>query len=257
MMSDEEVMDIGDEDRLPWLEAVEDDDNDGISLSKLIAGILATLVVIALVVGGIFWLRDRNAPNADGAELIAAPENDYRVRPNEAGGMNVEGEGDAAFAASEGGSPEGRINRGATPEEPVSGRRVAATAGENSGNNASGTPSGSANARIPASDRRLAESAPQTGNPAATRRASSGATPASGRLIQLGAFSSEAAANSAWSQISRQHSGLGSLTRSVSSVEAGGRTLYRLRAAAQSASAARSVCTRLRNAGQACSVVVS
>jgi len=255
-MSNEDALDAGEEDRLPWLEAVEEDEDEGVGLLTLVGGILGVLVVIALVIAGILWMRGEGGAAPDGAELIAAPEEDYRVRPSEAGGMEVEGEGDAAFAASEGGSPEGRIDRSATPEEPVAGTRVASTAGENSGNDAGGQPTGAASARIPASNRQLAESAPRTAN-GNTAASSGGATAASGRLIQLGAFSSEASANSAWTQLTSQNSALSSLTKSVTSVQAGGRTLYRLRAAASSADTARSLCTRLRNAGQACSVVVN
>lgn len=253
-MSNEDVMDTGDEDRLPWLEAVEEDEEEGVGLLKLIGGVLVVLAAIALVVGGITWVRGGASP--DGAELIAAPEEDYRVRPSEAGGMEVEGEGDAAFAASEGGSPDGRIDRGATPEEPVAGTRVAATAGENSGNDSAGQPTGAASARIPASNRQLAESAPRPAGGSGPA-ASGGATAASGRLIQLGAFSSQAAANRAWTGLVSRHNTLNSLTKTVTSVQAGGRTLYRLRAAASTREAARSLCTRLRNAGQACSVVVN
>ncbi|MGJ8535887.1 MAG: SPOR domain-containing protein [Parasphingopyxis sp.] len=255
-MGNEDALDASDEDRLPWLEAVEEDEDEGVGLLTLIGGILAVLVVIALIIGGILWLRGQDGAAPDGAELIAAPEEDYRVRPSEAGGMEVEGEGDAAFAASEGGSPEGRIDRSATPEEPVTGTRVAATAGENSGNGADGQPTGAASARIPASNRRLAESAPRTSGDNAAA-STGGATAASGRLIQLGAFSSEAAANRAWTQMVSQNRALSSLTKSVTPVQAGGRTLYRLRAAASTRDAARSLCSSLRNAGQACSVVVN
>lgn len=247
-MGNEDVLDARDEERLPWLEAVEEDDEEGVGLLTLIGGVLVVLLAIALVVGGIFWLRSGGEPAPDGAELIAAPEGDYRVRPSEAGGMEVEGEGDAAFAASEGGSPEGRIDRSATPEEPVAGRRVAAGETE--------PVAGGSSARIPASNRRLDESAPRPQN-ADNAASSGGVTAASGRLIQLGAFSSEAAANRAWTQIAGGNNALNSLDHSVSSVQAGGRTLYRLRAAASSREAARSLCSRLRNSGQACSVVVN
>ncbi len=241
------------EDRLPWLEAVEEDDEDGIGLGKLIAGILAALLLIAVVIGGIFWLRSNSGNDGDGAELIAAPEEDYRVAPSEAGGMEVEGEGDAAFAASEGESPEGRIDPGAAPEAPVEGRRIERSE-QARRPAAEGDGDGEASARIPATNRRLAESAPQSGS----ESSSSGSVSASsGRLIQLGAFSSEAAANQAWSQIRGSNSALGSLNRSVTTVQAGGRTLYRLRAAASSPDAARQICATLRSAGQACSVVVN
>lgn len=249
-MMTEDTIDMRDEDRLPWLEAVEEDDDDGIGLGKLIGGILAALAVIAVVIGGIFWLRSNGGNDGDGAELIAAPENDYRVRPSEAGGMEVEGEGDAAFAASEGESPDGRIDPSAAPERPVEGRRIAAS---EQARPPAADGDGAASARIPPNNRRLADSAPQPGAPAA----SGGATASSGRLIQLGAYSSQAAANSAWSQISGQQSALGSLNHSVTTVQAGGRTLYRLRAAASSPDAARHLCADLRGAGLACNVVVN
>lgn len=246
----EDTLDMRDEDRLPWLEAVEEDGDEGIGVGKMVAGILLALLAIALVIGGIFWLRDNNAAEGDGAELIAAPEEDYRVRPSEAGGMEVEGEGDAAFSASEGGSPEGRIDRNATPEEPVSGRRVATREGQEAG--------GESSARIPASNQRLDESAPRRQTAGNESGSSSNAPSASsGRLIQLGAYSSQAAANSAWTQLTGRRSFLGSLNKTVTSVEAGGRTLYRLRAVASSAEAARQTCSRLRSAGEACSVVVN
>lgn len=255
MMGDDHMA-ASDEEHLPWLEAVEEDGGEGVGLLTMIGGVLAVLVAIALVVGGIIWVRGGDGAGPDGAKLIAAPEEDYRIRPSETGGMEVEGEGDAAFAASEGGSPEGRIDRSATPEEPIAGRRVAATAGENPGNDAQGQPSGAASARIPASNRQLAESAPWSSN--GQNSASWGqVTAASGRLVQFGTFSSQAAANRAWSEIRAQHNALNLLSNTFYSVQDGGRILYRLRAVTSSREAARTLCTRLRNAGQACSVVVN
>ena len=238
MMGDEAAIDGGVEERLPWLEAVDEDEDDGVGIGKLVAGILVALLAIALVIAGIFWLRGGAEESATG-ELIAAPEESYRVRPEEAGGMEVEGEGDAAFAASEGDSPEGRIDPGAVPEEPVSARPAARReAPARTGSSA----------RIPQSGGRLAESAPRRAAPA---QAAAG----NGRLVQLGAFSSEAAANRAWSTLSGRYDYLSSLDRSVTPVQSGGRTLYRLRADAGSADAARSICGRLRVASEACSVV--
>src|SRR3546814_18292868 len=69
---------LADEDRLPWLDAVEDeDDGGGVAVGKLIAAAIAALVFIGLVVGGVFWLRDR--PPAGSGALIAAPEGDYNI----------------------------------------------------------------------------------------------------------------------------------------------------------------------------------
>src|SRR5580765_6327404 len=107
----DEELEVGDEDRLPWLEAVEEDDGsgDGPSVTKLIAAILIGLVAIGVIVGGLFWLGNRGQPGA-GNDIIAAPEGDYKVRPENPGGMNVTGEGEVAAAASAGQTPQGNLN---------------------------------------------------------------------------------------------------------------------------------------------------
>lgn len=246
----EETLDMRDEDRLPWLEAVEEDDTEGLGVGKLLLFVFGGLAVVAVIVGVAFWANSGGDEGASG-ELIAAPEGEYRVRPDEAGGMEVEGEGDAAFAASEGENPDARIDPSAVPEEPVAGRREAASEGEASRSGAAGA-TGSASARIPESGGQLADSAP-------SRSTDSGNAPSasSGRLIQLGAFSSEAAANRAWRSLSGRYDYLASLDQAVSTVEAGGRTLYRLRAAAGTAEEARRICGRLRVATEDCSVVTN
>ena len=242
----EETMDMRDEDRLPWLEAVEEDEAEGLGIGKLLIFILGGLAVVAAVIAIAFWANSGGDETANG-ELIAAPEESYRVRPSEAGGMEVEGEGDTAFAASEGENPDARIDPSAVPEQPVTGRRTA----EGSGEASESTTTGSSSARIPDSSQRIASSTPRR------RPDSSAPSASSGRLIQLGAFSSEAAANRAWQSLSGRYDYLSSLDQSVSTVEAGGRTLYRLRAAAGSAEDARRICGRLRVATEACSVVVN
>src|SRR4051812_49631273 len=117
---DEHELEVGDEDRLPWLEAVEDDDGSegGPSVTKLIAAIVIGLVAIGIIVGGLFWLGNRGGPGADN-EMIAAPEGDYKVRPENPGGMNVSSEGEVSAAASEGAQPQGNLNVDAVPETPI------------------------------------------------------------------------------------------------------------------------------------------
>jgi hypothetical protein len=102
--------------------------------------------------------------------------------------MDVDGEGDTAFAASAGGEPQGKIDMSAVPEEPI------LKAG-------------------PAAKRAEAPAAPGAGS------------------IQLGAFSSEAAANTAWKALAKRFAYLEPLTHSVVEVKSGDKTLYRLRPA--------------------------
>ena len=106
-------LNLDDEDRLPWLASAEDyaveDDGSG----RKIAVILLGLLLLAAVVGVIWWLAQRHNDGINGeGELIAAQEGDYKVRPEDADAKEFEGEGDAAFAASEGKSRDAKLSKG-------------------------------------------------------------------------------------------------------------------------------------------------
>lgn len=205
------------EDRLPWLEAVDEDEGGaGPSALKTILGVLILLIGIGALVGGGYWAWDRygqSSPATGDAELIKAPAGDYKLRPDDPGGMAVEGEGDAAFKASEGQDPKGAINPNAVPETPVQ--------------------KGAQGGIIPAPAPTPADPAPAAG----------------GATIQLGAFSSQASASAAWKALSGRFKYLAPLTHSIVPVTVGGKTLYRLRA---SGSDAASICGRLKVAGETC-----
>jgi hypothetical protein len=219
------------EDRLPWLEAVEDEDrNDGPSALKMIIGVLIALAGIGAIVGGIFWMNSRDEQVAGGdAELIKAPEGDYKTRPDDPGGMAVEGEGDTAFAASAGADPKGAINTNGMAEAPVA-----------KGGAQPGAPA--------ASGPLLSAPAPTNAETAAPAPAAGGAA-GPGGTIQLGAFSSQSGANTAWKAMSARFAYLAPLSHSVVPVTAGGKTLYRLRASGPGAG---NICGRLRVAGETC-----
>ena len=223
---------LDDEDRLPWLEAVdEEDDGEGPSVLKLIVAVLIGLAAIGGIVGGVFWLMNRDeAPAAGGdAELIKAQEGDYKVRPDDPGGMTVEGEGDTAFAASAGEDNKGAIDTSKMPEAPVTAQ-----------------PKQAQPQPQPKADEPLLKApAPTNAQP------SQPASPAAGggATIQLGAFSSQAGANNAWKALSGRFKYLAPLSHNVVPVTTGGRTLYRLRA---SGPEARNLCGRLRVAGESC-----
>jgi hypothetical protein len=219
------------EDRLPWLEAVEEEDGQaGPSTLKMIMAVVIGLAGIGAIISGIFWLTNRNMPDGGTgeAEVIAAAEGDYKVRPDDPGGMAVEGEGDTAFAASAGADPKGTLDTNKAPEAPV----AKGGAGDA--------------ALIPA----------PTPTPAAEPKqapAASGSAPAAGggggATIQLGAFSSQTGATGAWKALSGRFAYLAPLSHSVVPVSSGGKTLYRLRASGPNAE---NVCGRLRVAGESC-----
>ncbi|SNS19369.1 Sporulation related domain-containing protein [Sphingomonas laterariae] len=263
---------LADEDRLPWLEAVEDeDDQGGVGLGKLIGAVIAALVFIGLVVGGIFWMRNREAPSGSG-ELIAAPEGDYKV-PAEgaiANGMAVQGEGDAAYATSEGQTLDSTINPHAQPEAPIAGVSVdvapvrtttlppSQVAGAAPAPNAAAAPAPKPATPAPARTAEAKPAAPAA-KPAGQPTNLLPGTPApmtkpamAGGTIQLGAFNSESIAIAEWGRLAPKFPELGKLNRSITTVEVGGKTLYRLRA---SGIGAREACKSLKAAGKPCNPV--
>lgn len=231
---------VADEDRLPWLESADDDFRDGGS-----SGRVALLVVFAiLLIGGVLWavMAMRGSGSVAGTgELIAAPEGDYKVKPDEAGGMKVDGEGDTVFAASEGARTEGRINTRAVPEAPVAGKAAAPAA-------TGGAGAGRVVAQVPQAGGRLAAQAPNVPLPQA------GTGGGGSALVQLGSFPTEAAANSAWSAASGRFGYLAPLGKSIEKADVGGRTVYRLRVNAGSNGNAQALCGKLKVAGEACFV---
>ena len=195
-----------DEDSRPWLEPVEpEEEPSGRSFGKPILLAILAILVLGAAVGAYSWWSGQGATEGDG-ELIPAPPGPYKIKPTDPGGMEIAGEGDTAFAASEGADPRGRIDMSAVPEAPM----VAPP-----------------------------KAAPGKAAPA----------PAEGASIQLGAFSSEAAAAAAWKALSARFKYLEPLSHSIVPVTMGDKTLYRLRASGPDAPG---ICGRLQIAGEQC-----
>lgn len=194
--------------RLPWLEPVEVvEDTSGPSIGKMIGLVLLGILLLGAVVGGYSWWSQQGATSGGSGELIAAPAEPYKIKPEDPGGMEVEGEGDTSFAASEGAEPQGKIDVAAVPEAPLV----------------------------------VQNETPAVG--AGTPKAGGSGT------IQLGAFSSEASATSAWKALSARFKYLEPLTHSILEVNGGEKSLYRLRASGPDAA---NLCGRLRVAGETC-----
>ncbi|MGQ5702006.1 SPOR domain-containing protein [Sandaracinobacteroides sp. A072] len=79
--------------------------------------------------------------------------------------------------------------------------------------------------------------------------------PANGQMLQLGAFSSESRARSAFKALGERFRYLQGMEPLIIPVVADGKTLYRLRTNAGSPAAAREICGRLKVAGEACAIV--
>ncbi|HEY0130841.1 MAG TPA: SPOR domain-containing protein [Allosphingosinicella sp.] len=222
---------LDNDDRLPWLEAVEEDGGEGgPSALKLIVAVLIGLAAIGGIVGGIFWMSNRDAAENGAPEVIAAPNGPYKVKPDSPGGMTVEGQGETAFDAAQGGTPNASIDTGAVAEAPVTAQPKAQAP----------APSEPPLLKAPAASNAPAAKAD---TPAAPAPAAGGAT------IQLGAFPSGAAAEKAWKALSGRFAYLAPLSHNVVVAQVNGKTYYRLRASGPGAAG---ICGRLKVAGEQC-----
>ena len=206
--------------RLPWLESSDDDDYyEESSNSGMLRLFLMGAVALAILVGGIWWATNRgtgNAPVADGS-TIAAPDAPYKEAPKDPGGKTFDGTGDSSFAVSEGQTRLPQLD----PGEPA--------------------------APAPA---------PSATTPAAKPSAAGTAPAATGGVgVQVGAFSSKAAAEEGWNRLVSQSNGvLSGVSHRVIAGAADNGTIHRLQAVAPNADAARALCGKLKGAGIACQV---
>ena len=224
---------LDNDDRLPWLEAVEEEGGEGgPSALKLIVAVLIGLAAIGGIVGGIFWMGNRDGAETGAPELIKAPDGPYKVKPDSPGGMTVEGQGETAFDAAQGGSPNASIDTDAVAEAPV----TAQPRGQSAAPAAKEPP--------------LLHAPPPTNVPAAKPETPAApAAAAGGATIQLGAFPSGAAAEKAWKALSGRFAYLAPLSHSVVVAQVNGKTYYRLRASGPGAAG---ICGRLKVAGEQC-----
>jgi cell division septation protein DedD len=253
-----------DEDRLPWLEPVEEEPEEGRTFSsRLIVG-LAALLLIAIVAGIVLWLRSGDKATTGEGALIKAPDAYYKERPAPQAPGTAEDE--IVYSASKGNEVESEIDTSSTAETPINVDRAAApAAAAPTAKPAVPAPTVTRNAppaAKPTAPPVAATTAPvptkpvvekPRPKPAAPKPAAAAERPVSGgSTIQLGAFSTQAKANAAWKTLSGRFSFLAGLTQSVVPVQSGDKTLYRLRA---SGGGAGDICARLRTAGESCSVI--
>lgn len=214
---------LGDEERLPWLESADDADlDDPASDNGRMIGFAAfAVLLLAALVGGLYWLSHRSAgPAAADGSVIAASTEPYKVAPKEPGGKTFDGTGDASFKVSEGEKP------------------VANLAGSGAGAPKPGASSPAAGAA--------------TG--AGAGAAAAPANAASGVGVQIGAFSSSAGAEAAWSKLAAAHPPLAGLAHRVVEGKADMATVFRLQAVAGDVAGANALCAKLQAGGLKCQV---
>lgn len=218
-----------DDQGLPWLEAVDDEDGPaGVSAKKMFAALLMVLVAGAIIAGTFFWLGRRDAVVDGAPELIRAQPGPYKVRPDDPGGLDVAGESQTAFETSAGEDPDAKLDMDKLP------------------------PGVEAPPPEPAADA-PAEPAPKTLPTNETKEPVSDGS-GSGSMIQVGAYASTIKADTAWTMLSGRFPAVAALDKSVVSATVGGKTIHRLRAVGSSADT-RAACAALKAAGESCLVV--
>ena len=214
------------DEQLPWLQAVEDEDEPrGLSARKMLAALAVVLLAALIVAGTFFWLGRRNAVVSGPPELIQAPPGPYKVKPPNPGGLDISSESESAFETSAGEDRDAQLDRsklaqGAVPKPPEQQKAPPAEA-----------------AKPPAPAAVDASAQPK-------------ATGGTGSVIQLGAFANQAQAERAWTALSTRFPSIAAMTKMLVPFPGG----IRLRAGAASAANAKQACDTLKAAGENCFV---
>jgi hypothetical protein len=217
-----------DDQSLPWLEAVENEDGPrAISARKMLVALLIVLLAGAIVAGTMFWLG-RQSPAVTGApELIRAEPGPYKVKPTDPGGLDVAGDSETAYSTSAGEDPDSALDVRKLPPEMVQ------------------PPAESAEPTAPKKSPSIEpKPAPDPAAPVGP----------SGPTIQLGAYASTIKADTAWKLLSGRFPEVAALEKSVVTANVGGKSIVRLRAVGSSEQT-RAACSALKAAGENCLVV--
>ena len=235
-VGDDQLPFDNDSEKLPWLDADEEEDAKPTDSGRVLGLVVLGLIALATIVGGIWWSTHRNPDAtlvADGS-TIAAPSQAYKEAPKDPGGKTFEGTGNTAFAVSEGQTRAAKLGEGSAPAVPP--------------------PSGAA--VKPGFDTVKPPVAFASATPAANSSAHSAANaaPVAGPVVQVGAYSTRASAEAAWGRLSQQYSALSGQRHQTVEGKADIGTVFRLQALPGDASAAQTLCSKLKSAGLACQV---
>ncbi|TIX51334.1 SPOR domain-containing protein [Alteraurantiacibacter aquimixticola] len=222
--ADEQLALSDDDDALPWLESDEDYEEEGGDYRILIFGAVAVLMLAGILFGVSQFLGSSATQGeivADGS-TIEAPDEPYKMRPEDPGGTEVAGTGDVSFQVGEGQETVGQLAAGEVPS--------------------------------PSIDVDQQRSGDETPAPAPAPSPSPTQAALSGVGVQVGAFSTRQSAESGWSQLSNRYSVLQGHNHRIIEGRADSGVIYRLQAVTANADAADALCRSIRNAGGDCQV---
>jgi hypothetical protein len=212
-----------DDGQLPWLQAVEDEDEPrGVSARKMLAALMVVLLAGAIVAATFFWMGRRDAQINGPPELIRAEPGPYKVKPPNPGGLDVVGESETAFQTSAGQDSDAQLDLSKVPEAPVT------------------PPPREEPKRLPPNETKEPLPPEPAPKPAGAK----------GSVIQLGFFDNQAQAERAWSALSARFPSIAGMNKLIVPYSGG----IRLRAAAGSPGEARQACQALKVAGENCFV---
>jgi hypothetical protein len=221
----------GDSEALPWLEAVDDEDQPrGVSARKMLAALLMVGLAVAIIAGTTFYLG-RQSGGSGPPELIRAEAGPYKVRPDDPGGLDVAGDSGTAFATGAGEDQDAQLDVNKLDEPPPP------------------LPEEGPPKKIPPNETKepyvppVAPETPPAGQP--------GAAGAAGPTVQLGAYGSTAKAETAWRMLSSRFPAVAAMSKQIVPFSGG----YRLRAGAASAAEAKAACAAVTAGGENCFVV--
>jgi type IV secretory pathway VirB10-like protein len=211
---------------LPWLAAVEDEDEPrGISARRMLAAVVVVLLAAIIVAGTFFWMGRREVAVNGPPQLIKAPPGPYKVKPPNPGGLDISGESETAFETSAGEDKDSKLDLNKMPETPV--------------------------AKPPKVQPQPAPApAPEAKAPVAKEAPEPKPSGPAGSTVQLGAFANQAQAERAWTALSARFPSVAALNKLIVPFPGG----IRLRAGAASPADAKQVCQTLKAAGENCFV---
>jgi hypothetical protein len=218
-LSDERAFD----EPLPWLAPVEDEDEPrGLSARRMLAALAVVLLAGLIVAGTFFWLGQRDTAVSGPPELIKAPAGPYKVKPPNAGGLDITGESETAFETSAGEDKDSQLDLNKLPETAVS------------------KPPKEEPKTIPPNETKTPVRTTPEPKPSG----------APGTVVQLGAFANQAQAERAWTALSTRFPAVAALGKMIVPFPGG----IRLRGSASSPADAKQVCQTLKAAGENCFV---
>jgi hypothetical protein len=213
-----------DEGQLPWLAAVDDEDEPrGVSARKMLAALLIVLLAGAIVAATFFWIGRRDGDPNRPPELIRADAGPYKVKPPNPGGLDVAGESETAFETSAGEDKDAQLDLSKVPETSVAPPKETPK------------PPGPAETKPPVAAQPAPAPLP---------------TGPKGSVIQLGAFANQAQAERAWAALAARFPSVAGMNKLIVPFSSG----IRLRAAAASPAEAKQACQALTVAGENCFV---